>query len=343
MFAILDVEWEQELVKQVWNFQIVQIGAVILDEQLHTVKKFWKTVAESEDRGERFHDSMHLAYEDFEEAKGFAATWREFTKWLPEACVFVIWSSEIPVILEQNCGKYHLRNPVVKVVYAQQLFHSMMQIPEYRAMSFEKACRLLSVTCDPARLHRSDYDAACLTRFFRKLMKEGEKYDGEVDAFKRKDGYFHREGCPLAGKEELKENFAEAVGEGGLPCPCCGPYFAKGRRDKTLEFLQPELQKIEKFCHNNQYGLRAETALICIEARNAMWYFSLIDTKGRLYYSSRRHTGQCRLYSTYAPGSRSGNIQDRFPDIEKKEKRLAAGVGNQKIAGLLGRIREELS
>ena len=36
MFAILDVEWEQELVKQVWNFRSIQLGAVILDERLHT-------------------------------------------------------------------------------------------------------------------------------------------------------------------------------------------------------------------------------------------------------------------------------------------------------------------
>lgn len=341
MFAILDIEWEQELVKQVWKFQIVQIGAVILDEQLHAVKKFWKTTAEAEEKGDRFHDTMHLTAEDFEGAKGFAETWREFTDWLPQTCIFVIWSNEIPIILEQNCEKYHLKNPVTQVIHAQQLFHSMMQIPEYRAMSFEKACRTLSITCDPGKLHRSDYDAACLTRFFRKLIKEGAK-NGDLFIQKKKDIYFHHSRCPLAPNEESKQNFTDSVTSGSLPCPCCGPYFTKSRKEKTLEFLQPELQKIKKFCNRNQYDLKADSALIHIEAKESIWYFSLTDTKGRLYYTSRTHPGLTRQYSAFTSDSHADKISERLTDIENKERKLSVGIGNKKITGLLRKIWKEL-
>lgn len=175
-YIILDMEWNQPrnrgylIERPVALYgEIIQIGAVKVDEALNTIDtfdKFIKPVYYTEMR----RDLMELTgitNEDLEHAEGFEKVFRDFMEWCGDDSAIVTWSDSDLYTLEDNIAIHELDIEWEPECYDGQLIFDDVYTMEDRSYALDHAMFKLGIK--PQNFHNALDDALNTLEVLRRI------------------------------------------------------------------------------------------------------------------------------------------------------------------------------
>lgn len=178
-YIVMDLEWNQSASGQSDEnprlpFEIIEIGAVKLDDQFNIIDQYGSIVKPRIYRRLQSHIRELLNYDEsvLRTGRPFDVVFREFKKWCGEDYIFCTWGPLDLTCLQQNMDFYYLKNftfPLkfynLQEIYAINQYNDKSQMP-----SLEKAVKELDIPIDIAEpFHCAKNDAFYTAKVMRKI------------------------------------------------------------------------------------------------------------------------------------------------------------------------------
>lgn len=173
-YIVLDLEWNQGQktdTKEIPSFEIIEIGAVKLDEQFHIIDTFQSLIKP------QIHEKMHkitaelvnLEMQDLMEANDFTKVAEQFLCWCGEEYLFCIWGVQDLTEFQKNMDYYQmepLSKGPLKYYDVQKLYSLAYQDGKVRASLSHvvEEERLLEEEIEFHRALDDAYYTACILR-----------------------------------------------------------------------------------------------------------------------------------------------------------------------------------
>ncbi|MBQ7653933.1 MAG: exonuclease domain-containing protein [Clostridia bacterium] len=196
-FVVLDLEWNNVYGKKIKSFfnEIIEIGAVKLDEQLNICDEFSCLIKAQVGKKLRLNTRQitHLTNEDLENGVTFPRAISLFKKWIgSEETVTLSWGDGDVRTLIDN-GKYFGLGEEVPYLqnYAdlQKYFQRMIKRESKQQIGLKNAAELVGIDVENLSLHRALDDsrlaAECLKKIYDKKILEEYIYKCDADFYKR--------------------------------------------------------------------------------------------------------------------------------------------------------------
>lgn len=178
-YIVIDLEWNNGYSKQYHCFvnEIIEIGAVMLDEQLEIVDTFTQLLQPSyvKKLSKRFVDLTKITAQEVEEnGVSFDEAINRFRDWCgEEENVFLSWSNSDLFALIKNF-ELHTGDVIVDFMDnycdAQRFCMRVMQMPFNQQIGLAKCAEMLDISVDTEKLHRALADCyltvECLNAVF---------------------------------------------------------------------------------------------------------------------------------------------------------------------------------
>lgn len=166
-------------VRQHYNYgtEIIEIGAVLLDESLNIVDNFKSYVAPQYGYiNSRIHELTKISFQDVATAPNFKEALEEFLAWVPEDAALVSWSEndEKQIKYESECKKLNI--PQLDKFFGnwldcQRTFSEKMNTD--RCYNLTEALRLTGIDYEDGE-HDALVDAKNTALLFAKMEREPE-------------------------------------------------------------------------------------------------------------------------------------------------------------------------
>lgn len=180
-YIVLDVEWNQGENRhehgshQVPSFEIIEIGALKLDEHLQIVDGYQSLIKP------QIHASMnkiteelvHLNMDDIKDARPFAEVAEEFLKWCGQDYIFCIWGVQDLTEIQKNMDYYHmepLSHGPIKYYDVQKLYSLAHGDGKLRA-SLSNIVEAENMVEESVPFHRAFGDAYYTALIFQKIAE----------------------------------------------------------------------------------------------------------------------------------------------------------------------------
>lgn len=167
-YIVFDLEWNQspsgkENSIEHFPFEIIEIGAVKLDERLQIISEYHQLVTPQvyTQLHYRITQVTHLHMRDLiSRGKYFPDAVREFFEWCGESAVFCTWGSMDLVELQRNLDFYGMENPFTFPLcyYDIQKLYAMQQGEKDEKLSLDRAVEELGLE-EELPFHRALDDA----------------------------------------------------------------------------------------------------------------------------------------------------------------------------------------
>ena len=210
---VLDLEWNQnsggkkERIINKPIFEIIEIGAVKLNENYEIVDKFSQLI-----KPQIYHtmhkitaDLINLQMKELNKGKSFPEVMDEFMKWCGEDYMFATWGPLDLLELQRNISYYQLiplSDGPIKFYDVQKLF-SLEAIKEKTRKTLEFAIDYFQIEKD-IPFHRAFSDAYYTAKVFQKMNHKQLSDMYSID-------YYHHPTCP---EEEITSehiNYTEYI------------------------------------------------------------------------------------------------------------------------------------
>lgn len=176
-YIIMDLEWNGSGTDQGYFNEIIEIGAVALDDNLTVSGEFQSFVSPKFTRRlrGRIKELTHISNDDLKKAPGFLTAFRQFRKWLGDEdnCMLSWGNSDIQVLYE-NLERYDMLDEIYAIRHycdAQLMCQMAMDIPLTKQVGLSAFAGLAGVEIGDDPLHRAITDsrltARCVTKVFR--------------------------------------------------------------------------------------------------------------------------------------------------------------------------------
>lgn len=176
-YIVLDLEWNQGTERSPDKpcFEIIEIGAVKLDEQLTLTGRFQSLIKP------QIYTSMHritaelvnLEMKDLQNAKTFKEVCEEFLEWCGEDSIFCIWGSQDLTEFQRNMDYYGMeplsRGPLK--YYDVQKLYSLAREDGRMRSSLCKIVEHEQLLEEEVAFHRAFGDAYYTARIFKKIAE----------------------------------------------------------------------------------------------------------------------------------------------------------------------------
>lgn len=166
-------------VRQHYNYgtEIIEIGAVLLDESLNIVENFKSYVAPQYGYiNSRIHELTKISFQDVAHAPSFKEALEEFLAWVPEDATLVSWSEndEKQIKYESECKELNI--PQLDKLFGnwldcQRTFGEKMNTD--RCYNLTEALRLTEIDYEDGE-HDALVDARNTALLFAKMEREPE-------------------------------------------------------------------------------------------------------------------------------------------------------------------------
>lgn len=307
-YVLLDMRWNMILNNKKLDFDVKQLAAIHIDEELHTVSTFHRLSTKDYKTAKQITYMMDASDDvimDFESA------WVEFNQWLPKNVVFIVWNSEIRHMI-QRCNKIFRKKPIsADFVDLQMIQQSMMPL-KLKIKSIESTMKVLGLTWEQSRMLSVLYNVQCMLRLYRKLWKEGMKHFDRHEW----DGIL------------IYEEFAKLQQHDFFP-------------EIISQRLRAECRtKIKAFCVENGFQLKVNATRFEIDANYAVWQFDLANWGTDLIYIPKKYV-QISHNDMQIEDQESDIIeivQKILARIVTMEERLKFGVGSADVENVLSRL-----
>ncbi len=285
-YVIMDLEWNNTYARKKKGFlnEIIEIGAVKLDEELNIIDSFSQVIKSQ--IGKKLRGSVkkltNITNEDVKSGELFTKTFSEFKKWLgkEENTVFTWGDGDIRVLIEN----YNYLNGIKTIPFLmnycdlQACYHKVTGTGGAMQAGLHTAAENLGIDPEAYSLHRALGDSLltaeifkkifnkdvfaslttpCNDEFYEKLFFKAKVISNIDNPLVDRSKLSYR--CELCGKEcEVKgqwkfhNQFFRAV----CFCPDCKTYYKVGVRfkkyfdrvdvKKTASSFDPEAKKREK-------------------------------------------------------------------------------------------------
>lgn len=175
-YIILDLEWNQPRNRGyrieypvVLNGEIIQIGAVKVDEELNILDqfdRFIKPVYYTEMRKD-LTELIGITNEDLEKGDSFEKVFRDFMEWCGEDSAIITWSDSDLYTLEDNIAIFDLDIEWEPECYDGQLIYDDVYAMEGRSYALNHAMYQLDIK--PQNFHNALDDALNTLEVLRRI------------------------------------------------------------------------------------------------------------------------------------------------------------------------------
>ncbi len=176
-FIILDLEWNNAYSRKHKCFinEIIEIGAVMLDEQLNTVSSFSLFIKAQ--LGKKLHSRVkeltNITNEDINKGTPFSKAMSYFRKWSSsEDCAVLTWGDTDLRVLIEN---FHYFNGISvipflkKYLNLQKYTQAFLNLSDSEQVGLQTTAELLNMNIDGYELHRALGDSYLTADIFREV------------------------------------------------------------------------------------------------------------------------------------------------------------------------------
>ena len=178
VYVILDLEWNNTYGRKTKSFinEIIEIGAVMLDEDLREISRFSSLIRSQ--IGKKLRGSVkqltHITNEDLDNGLPFTKALSQLRRWIGNRDNTVVtWGDGDIRVLIENC-RYLNGIEIVPFLsnYAdlQSYFHSIFNSPPSRQVGLSAAAQLLGIDEEDYSHHRALDDSLLTADVFRKIF-----------------------------------------------------------------------------------------------------------------------------------------------------------------------------
>ena len=206
-YIVFDLEWNQspdgkEAEHPLLPFEIIEIGAQKLDEQLVPVDAFHAIIKPTIYR--KLHpctrEVIGITEKELKQGKPFDEVGRDFLNFCGKECTFATWGPMDLTELQRNLYFFQLDNPLPFPLFycdVQKLFSLAFEDGKTRR-SLEHAVEVLELPLTET-FHRADHDALYTARILKLIQPELIKSHFSVDYYR----------TPNSKKEELHLHYPD--------------------------------------------------------------------------------------------------------------------------------------
>ena len=236
-YIVFDLEWNQPadvgpVSKGKLAFEIIEIGAVKLDENKKIISKFSELVKPRvyHKLNWRTEKMLHISMHELRESGAyFSDVVKRFLNWCGEDFIFCTWGSQDLSELQKNLSYFHLKDlshEPIKYYDVQRLFASYMK-EEDVSRSLETAVDMIGLEKD-VPFHRAYSDAYYTAKVFSVIDDEILRNSFSYDLFHLPSDSNHEiynvfsTGCYYVSKPyEVREEITGNRRMIGINCPKC--------------------------------------------------------------------------------------------------------------------------
>ena len=191
-YVVMDLEWNQcPQGKKKENpklpFEIIEIGAVLLDENFREIGQFAESIRPLVYRRMHYRtrEVLDIELKDLKKARSFSSVIRDFFSWVPEDAKFCTWGPSDLLELQRNMAYYRLKSPLPfpLLYYDVQKLFSLLYDDGKSRLSLAKAAEALGISSDRPFHHAVD-DAYYTALILEKMDFERVKEYLSVDYFR---------------------------------------------------------------------------------------------------------------------------------------------------------------
>lgn len=175
-YIIMDLEWNGATTRSGYFDEIIEIGAVALDDSMNIISEFQTLVSPKQTkklRG-RIKDLTHITNDDLKNADGFVTVFKRLKAWIGSGdnCMLAWGNSDITVLYE-NLKWYSMIGEIYilkNYCDAQQLCQQALNIPLTKQVGLSAFAGIADVEIGEDQLHRALNDSRLTARCFAKLF-----------------------------------------------------------------------------------------------------------------------------------------------------------------------------
>ncbi len=243
-YIVFDLEWNQpddgkKTEERELAFEIIEIGAVKLDEELNIVSKFNRLIKPQvyDKINWRIWKMLELKPGELESGDSFPKAASEFMEWCGPDHIFCTWGSQDLTELQRNMTYYKmppLSDKPIRYMNVQKMYGAMNGIPS-QTRALEGAVDAMGIEKD-VPFHRAYSDAYYTAKVLRLIPEEIRRKYKAYDVYhlpksRKKQIRMHEDerdiliSCAYKSKEEL-------MGDGvftAIPCAKCSGKAVKQR------------------------------------------------------------------------------------------------------------------
>ena len=236
-YIILDLEWNQPIsyhsaaYKSVGGkllFELIQIGAVKVDESLNVVDSFSQLIQPQ--HYVRLHPRIaritHISQDDLADAPEFNEAIAAFAAWCGEDYILLTWGCDDISVLHQNMTFFQCQTELGKFYDAQRLFGEVIGNAKERK-GLKAAMEHLSIDPDEEGrpFHNAVNDAYYTALVFARMPAPARVTDYPLTPRKLQHlDRARRESTAILRVRSLKDGLRSAAAM-NPPCPVCGKHM----------------------------------------------------------------------------------------------------------------------
>lgn len=189
-YIIFDLEWNQPFANDISfmrrtglpvSGEIIQIGAIKLDEQLELVDTLSLLVKPQylTKMHKHVEELTHITAQDLSLGFSFPKAYKHFERWCGDDAVLLTWGSDDIVMLRENLKLHGMSTHGIRPWYDAQLLFAHLVHGDLKQVALTKAMEELGIPSDELTAHNALHDSIFTGRICKAIpLKQGmEEYD----------------------------------------------------------------------------------------------------------------------------------------------------------------------
>lgn len=238
-YIIIDLEWNGNQTADGYFNEIIEIGAVSLDENMNVVGEFQQLVKPQVTKKlkGRIKELTHITNDELKNAEGFVSVYGKLKKWIGEDednCL-LSWGNADVLVLYENLNHYKMLNDIYVIRHfcdAQLLCQQALEISLSKQVGLSALAEMAEIDIGDAQLHRALNDskltAKCLAKLFTADLYSRFAKTADKEFYARIN--FKSYSISDPDDERIRQNKLM------VECPNCGIY----------------MKRLTKFSHRNK-------------------------------------------------------------------------------------------
>ena len=180
-YVFLDLEWNNAYSKIHHRFvnEIIEIGAIKLDERLNEVERFDVFIKSriTKKLGTRFKNLTNISNEEMIEGVDFSDAIKRFSEFCGDNFITVTWSNSDLYAIAENFRLFLGTLPeglFLKYLDLQKFYQSIFGSNNGNQISLKNAAENVGINLESLSLHRASDDSAVTAEIFKRIKDKGD-------------------------------------------------------------------------------------------------------------------------------------------------------------------------
>ena len=176
-YVVMDLEWNNAYMKSAQKFvnEIIEIGAVKLDENLNTVSTYSELIHPvlSRKLRSRIKNLTHITNEEVSSGKSFSEVSADFEEWVGDDCLFLTWGDTDIRTLLSNYKSFLQRDSldfIKKYADLQKYCQCFINMENIQQAGLSYAAGCLEIDPEKYPHHRALDDSVLSAECFKKVF-----------------------------------------------------------------------------------------------------------------------------------------------------------------------------